>query len=193
MEPINDVDSRAQIGEGTRVWHHAQIRENAQVGRNCVIGRGAYVGPGVQIGDNCKLQNYALVYDPAVLEPGVFIGPAVVLTNDRFPRSVSPDGSLRGAQDWDIVGVTVREGASIGARSVCVAPVTIGAWALVAAGSTVIRDVPAFALVAGSPARQIGWVGKQGVPLERVDASTWRCPATGVAYSETDGVLEEMP
>lgn len=191
MELVNDVDPRALIGDGTKVWHYAQVRENAHIGRDCVIGRGVYVGPDVQIGDNCKIQNYALVYDPAVLEAGVFVGPAVVLTNDKFPRAVDPDGSQRSAADWDSVGVTIRTGASIGARSVCVAPVTIGAWALVAAGSTVVKDVPDFALVAGSPARRIGWVGKHGVPLEQVDDTTWRCPATEALYVEIDGVLKE--
>lgn len=187
----NAVDPRAHIGEGTRVWHHAQVREDAEIGRNCIIGGGAYVGQGVRIGDNCKVQNYALVYDPAVLEDGVFIGPAVVLTNDRYPRAIDPDGQLKSADDWDPVGVTIRTGASIGARSVCVAPVTIGAWSLVAAGSTVIDDVPAFGLVAGSPARRIGWVGRAGVPLRDVGNGLWACPATGAQYRETDGVLEE--
>ncbi len=191
MQIINDVDPGAAIGQGTKVWHYAQIREGAVLGRDCVIGRGAYVGPGVRIGDNCKIQNYALVYDPAVIEDGVFIGPAVVLTNDRYPRAVSPDGALRGADDWDPVGVTIHHGASIGARSVCVAPVTIGAWALVAAGSTVIRDVPAFALVAGSPAKQVGWVGKHGVPLQDLRDGLWRCPASGGRFREIDGVLVE--
>ncbi len=193
MDIQNDVDPRAQIGAGTRIWHMAQVRENALIGENCVVGRGAYVGPGVRIGDNCKLQNYALVYDPAVLADGVFIGPAVVLTNDKFPRAVDPDGSLRNASDWDPVGVTIGQGASIGARSVCVAPVHIGDWALVAAGSTVIHDVPPFAIVAGSPARRIGWVGRFGVPLEQVDETTWKCPKTQNLYVEHDGILEERP
>ena len=124
MDIERDIDPRAQIGEGTRVWHHAQVREGAVLGDNCVIGRGAYIGPGVRVGANCKVQNYALVYDPARLGDGVFIGPAVVLTNDRYPRAVAPDGTLRRADDWEPVGVTIGDGASIGARSVCVAPVT---------------------------------------------------------------------
>ena len=188
----NDVDPGAVVGEGTRVWHLAQVREDAHIGKNCVIGRGAYIGQGVKIGDNCKVQNYALVYDPAVLEDGVFIGPAVVLTNDQYPRAISPDGSFRGADDWDEVGVTVRRGASVGAKSVCVAPVTIGAWALVAAGSVVIRDVPDFALVAGSPARRIGWVGRFGVPLTTEDGVTWTCPRTSEQYLEKDGLLKAL-
>jgi len=180
-----DVDDRAEIGEGSSVWHLAQVRENAHIGRNCIVGRGAYIGTGVHLGDNCKIQNYALVYEPAKLGDGVFVGPAVVLTNDHYPRAVNPDGSLKSGHDWEPVGVTIDDGASIGARSTCVAPVHIGRWALVAAGSVVVRDVPAFALVAGVPARRIRWVGKAGVPLEQIDDSLFRCPTTGDLYRET--------
>ena len=184
-----DVSADAQIGDGTSVWHLAQVREGAQLGENCVVGRGAYVGTGVRMGDNCKLQNYALVYEPAVLEDGVFVGPAVVFTNDHYPRAVTPDGALKRGDDWEAVGVTVREGASIGARAVCIAPVTVGRWALVAAGSVVNRDVPDFALVAGVPAKRLRWVGRAGVPLERDPdggESSWVCPKTGQKYIEKD-------
>ena len=185
-----DVDDRAELGDGTTVWHLAQVREGAKLGRNCIVGRGAYVGTGVQMGDNCKLQNYALVYEPARLEDGVFIGPAAVLTNDLYPRSIDPEGNLKRGDDWEAVGVTIRTGASIGARAVCVAPVTIGRWATVAAGAIVTKDVPDFALVAGVPAKRIRWVGHAGVPLEQVDG-TWRCPKTGRMYVEADGRLTE--
>jgi UDP-2-acetamido-3-amino-2,3-dideoxy-glucuronate N-acetyltransferase len=179
------VDESAVVGDGTSVWELAQIRENAMLGTGCVIGRGAYVGSGVVVGNNVKLQNYALVYEPAVLEDGVFVGPAAVLTNDEYPRSVDPDGNLKRASDWQPVGVTVREGASLGARSVCVAPVTVGRWAMVAAGAVVTKDVTDFALVVGVPARQIGWVGRSGRRLEAGGSSgTWRCPETGTAYRE---------
>jgi acetyltransferase-like isoleucine patch superfamily enzyme len=192
-----DVDDRARVGEGTQVWHLAQVREEAVVGAECIIGRGAYVGPGVRIGDRVKLQNHALVYEPAVLEDGVFIGPAVVLTNDTYPRSVTPDGRLKRGEDWTPVGVTVREGASVGARAVCVAPVTIGRWATVAAGAVVTRDVPDFALVAGVPARFLRWVGRAGVPLDPVpqEPGEWRCPQTGERYREQDGggLVEATP
>src|ERR1700753_3552356 len=94
VQETADVDSSAVIGPGTTIWHLAQVREKAAIGRGCIIGRGAYVGPGVIIGDHVKLQNYALVYEPARLEDGVFIGPAVVLTNDMFPRSVEGGGHL---------------------------------------------------------------------------------------------------
>ena len=126
-----EVDPTATIGDGSSIWHLVQIRNNAKIGENCIIGRGAYIGTGVEVGDNCKIQNYALVYEPAKLGNGVFIGPAAVLTNDQFPRAVNPDGSIKSASDWDAVGVTIGDGASIGARAICIAPVTIGAWALV--------------------------------------------------------------
>ena len=184
-----DVADTARIGDGTRVWHLAQIREGATVGSNCTIGRGAYIGPAVVVGDNCKLQNYALVYEPARLGDGVFVGPAAVLTNDLHPRAVTPEGTLKNSDDWVAVGVTVGEGASIGAGAVCVAPVRIGEWATVAAGAVVTRDVPAYALVAGVPARQRGWIGRAGHSLKQDDGGSWLCPATGWRYEEIDGQL----
>lgn len=184
-----DVDASATLGEGTSVWHLAQVREVAVIGRNCVVGRGAYIGAGVVMGDNCKVQNYALVYEPARLGHGVFIGPAVVLTNDAYPRAVTPEGELKSADDWPPVGVTIGDGAAIGARSVCVAPVEIGAWALVAAGSVVTHDVPAHALVAGAPARRIGWVGRDGKRLSTEDGTIWTSASSGEHFREDDGAL----
>lgn len=185
-----DVSPDASIGDGSSIWHLAQVREQAQLGKNCIIGRGAYVGTGVVMGDNCKVQNYALVYEPARLGDGVFIGPAVVLTNDTYPRAINEDGSQKSAHDWEPVGVTIKRGAAIGARATCVAPVTIGEWATVAAGAVVVKDVPNYALVAGVPAKRLGWVGESGVPLTAGDADgVWVCPSSGARFFETDGIL----
>ena len=195
IAPSADVAADAVIGDGSSIWHLAQVREGARIGVQCTVGRGAYIGPGVRVGDNVKIQNYALVYEPAVVGDGAFIGPAAVFTNDQFPRSVTPVGRVKSGSDWDPVGVTVREGASIGARAVCVAPVTIGRWALVAAGATVVHDVPDFALVAGVPARRIGWVGRAGVPLMEApdEERVWVCPQTGSRYVQvSDEELEEQ-
>jgi acetyltransferase-like isoleucine patch superfamily enzyme len=186
-----DVATDAEIGPGCAVWGLAQVREGATLGPNCVIGRGAYIGTGVVLGANCKVQNYALVYEPARLADGVFIGPGAVLTNDTHPRAVNPDGTLKSAHDWKAVGVTVGRGAAIGARATCVAPVTIGEWAAVAAGAVVVKDVPAFALVAGVPARRIGWVGRAGHPLIRQEDGAWMCPVTGGRHIESEGSLRE--
>ena len=187
-----DVDERAMLGPGTTVWHLAQIREHARLGRDCIVGRGAYVGPGVVIGDNVKLQNYALVYEPAQLEDGVFIGPAAVLTNDMYPRSVDVSGKLKRPSDWTPEGIIVREGASLGARVVVVAGRVIGRWALVAAGAVVTRDVPDFALSAGVPARRIAWVGRAGEPLLNASARRWRCPRTDEFFEERGDCLVPM-
>lgn len=194
IAPSADVAESADIAPSASIWHLAQVREDATIGDHCIVGRGAYIGVGVHLGKNCKIQNHALVYEPAYLADGVFIGPGVVLTNDHNPRAVTPDGELKSASDWLPVGVQIDEGAAVGARAVCVAPVRIGAWALVAAGAVVTADVPAFALVAGTPARRIGWVGKAGVRLvEEPDRpGVYRCPQTQSLYRlrEPD-ILEE--
>ena len=187
VHPTAEVSPDAAVGQRTMVWHLAQIREHAQVGRECVIGRGVYLGPGVAVGDRCKIEHQALLYEPTVLEDGVFVGPGVVFTNDLHPRAVNLDGRPKGPEDSEAVGVHVGEGASIGARAVVVAPARVGRGAMVAAGAVVTRDVPDFALVAGVPARRLGWVGRAGVRLD----SHLRCPVTGQQYAvDTTGLVE---
>jgi acetyltransferase-like isoleucine patch superfamily enzyme len=190
IDATSDVSPSAVIGSGSRIWASSQIRESAVIGKNCIVGRNVYIGSGVKIGDACKIQNNALVYEPAVLFDGVFIGPGAILTNDQFPRAVNSDLSLKTASDWDSVGVTIHEGASVGAGAVCVAPVTIGAWSMIAAGAVVTRDVSSFALVAGVPARQIGWVGKSGYKLNK-SGDSFICPISGQEYCFVDGELQE--
>lgn len=180
------VDPAAYVHSSVVAWQGTHIRERAIVGAGSSLGQYVYVGPGAVIGSNCKIQNGAMIYEPAVLGDGVFIGPRVVLTNDLHPRAVTPSGIPKSADDWTPVGVTIEYGASIGAGAVCVAPVTIGEWATVAAGAVVVNDVPSYALVGGVPARRIGWVGRSGVPLEQ-HAGRWRCPVTAEEFVEVDG------
>ena len=174
------------------VWDLSQVRSGAIIGEECVIGRNVFVDAGVSIGDRCKVQNNALLYAPASIGDGVFVGPAAVLTNDRYPRAIGVDGALKSSDDWDPEGVVVEYGASIGAAAVVLGGVTVGRCALVAANSMVTKDVPDYALVAGSPAQRIAWVGRAGRPLEQVDASRWRCAVTDTTFVEDDDRLREQ-
>ena len=185
------VDESAQLGPGTAVWAMATIRADASIGRECVIGQSAFVDTAVVVGDRCKIQNNALVYAPATLGDGVFIGPAAVLTNDRTPRAVMPDGALKREADWEMAGVVVHDGASIGANATVVAGIEVGAWALIAAGAVVTRSVPAHGLVAGVPAARIGWVGRSGRQLVE-DGGMLLDPDTGDRYADHGDWIEGL-
>lgn len=165
IHPSADVSPQATIGPGTRIWHHAQVREGARIGANCIIGKSVYVDFEVSIGANSKLQNGVYVYHGATIEDGVFLGPGVILTNDRLPRAINPDGSLKTAADWQVSPILVRRGASIGAGAIVLPGVTIGEFAMIGAGAVVTHDVPPHGLVYGNPARLHGYVCRCGQAL----------------------------
>jgi UDP-2-acetamido-3-amino-2,3-dideoxy-glucuronate N-acetyltransferase len=157
IHPTADVSPSAVIGQGTNIWHQAQVREDAQLGRNCIVGKGAYIDTGVMIGDNVKIQNGAFIYHGVTIENGVFIGPRACFTNDMFPRAITPEGALKTDADWQVSTTLVRYGASIGAGAVVLPDLIIGRFALVGAGAVVTRSVPDHGLVVGNPARLIGF------------------------------------
>lgn len=154
IHPSAEVHGRAVIGEGTKVWNLVQIREDAVIGEDCILSKDVYIDAGVKIGDRCKIQNGVSVYAGVTLEDDVFLGPYAVLTNDKVPRAFN--------RDWKIVPTLIKEGASIGANATIVCGVTIGEYAMVAAGSVVTKDVEPYSLVVGNPARHRCYVDKDG-------------------------------
>jgi acetyltransferase-like isoleucine patch superfamily enzyme len=158
IHPTAHVDDRAEIGEGTKIWINSQVREGARIGRNCILSKDVYIDHAVAIGDDCKVQNSVSVYNGVTIEDGVFVGPNACFTNDKVPRAQNPD--------WTITPTLVRQGASIGANATIVCGITIGEYAMIAAGSVVTKDVPDFALVMGNPARIVGQVDKAGNRVE---------------------------
>ena len=205
IHPSADVAADARLGERTRVWNRAQIREGAVVGDDCIVGKDAYIDFGVRIGDKVKIQNGALVYHGVTVESGVFIGPGAILTNDRFPRSITPAGELAGADDWTVSQIVLRYGCSVGAGAVVVAGCDVGRFATVGAGAVVTRSVPDFGLVVGNPARLLGWVcacgqrlaGADGLPLPGVADADAACRACGRRYTIGGGrcapASDDMP
>jgi acetyltransferase-like isoleucine patch superfamily enzyme len=156
--PTAEVSPDASIGAGTRIWHYVQIRERATIGEECNLGKGVYVDFDVVIGDRCKLQNGVFVYHGSTLEDGVFLGPGVLLLNDKHPRAINMDGSLKSDDDWAVSPVHVGQGAALGGGAILTPGVSVGRWATVGAGSVVTRNVPAFGLVYGNPARLMGYL-----------------------------------
>ncbi len=165
IHPTADVSPKAVLGDGTSVWNQAQIRENATLGKNCVVSKNVYIDFDVVIGDHCKIQNNSSIYHGATLGNGVFVGPHCVITNDRFPRAVNPDGSLKSATDWTVSKIRVEDGAALGAGTILVCGITIGKWAMTGSGSVVTKNVPPYALVSGNPARVRGFVCPCGSKL----------------------------
>ena len=195
IHPSADLEADVAVGERTSIWNRAQLRTGARIGAECVVGRDAFIDEGVTIGDRVKIQNGALIYHGVTIEDGVFIGPNAILTNDRYPRAVTSSGELARAEDWTVSPITLRYGCSIGAGAVVVAGVEVGRFATVGAGAVVTRSVPGHALVAGNPARRLGWMCACGMRL--VDANgdpaepepphysrdtTLHCPHCGRVY-----------
>ncbi|MCB0125655.1 MAG: N-acetyltransferase [Caldilineaceae bacterium] len=165
IHPTAEVSPQASIGHDTQIWNHTQIRERAVVGSQCVVGRDVYIDVDVHIGDRVKIQNSALLYRGVTIADGVFIGPRVCFTNDRYPRAITPSGTLKTTDDWTQGEIFVEYGASIGAGAIIVTGVTIGRFAMVAAGAVVTRDVPPHGLVMGVPAQLVNHVCACGQPL----------------------------
>lgn len=177
IHPSAIVDEGAQIGEGSRVWHFVHVCSGAKIGKNVSMGQGVFVGNKVTIADNCKIQNNVSVYDNVHLEEGVFCGPSMVFTNVYNPRSLIERKS-------EYRDTLVKKGATLGANCTIVCGVTVSEYAFVGAGAVINKDVPAYALVVGVPARQIGWMsefGEQlGLPVQGEGEAT--CSHTGSRY-----------
>ena len=184
-----EVAPDADIGPGTGIWNQAQVRERARIGARCVIGKNVYVDVDVVIGDDVKIQNNVSVFHGVTIEDGVFVGPHVCFTNDRIPRAINRDGSLKADADWEVSPIVVRHGAALGANSTILPGVTIGRWAMVGSGSVVTRDVADHDLVVGNPARRLASVCACGEPLRDVDGAAFRgaCPRCGHPFPPEDG------
>lgn len=175
------IETPCSIGPGTRIWHHCHVMAGARIGSDCVLGMGVQISGGAIVGDRVKIQNNVSVYDGVVIEDGAFLGPSCVLTNVKYPRA---EISRKHAFEETRIG----RGATLGANATIVCGVKVGAYAFVAAGAVVTRDVAPHALVSGVPARQVGWVGRVGVPLIE-DGDALRCPESSERYRVVDGAL----
>ena len=154
IHPTAEVSPDAIIGDGTKIWNNAQVREKSEIGTNCIISKNVYIDTCVKIGNNCKIQNNVNVYHGVFIENDVFLGPSMTFTNDLYPRADN--------QEWEIVQTIVRQGVSIGANATIICGVTLSDYAMIGAGAVVTKDVPQHALVVGNPARIIGYVCKCG-------------------------------
>lgn len=170
------VDPGAKIGKGTKIWHFCHIMSGAEIGEGCTLGQNVFVAKNVKIGNHVKIQNNVSIYEGVILEDYVFCGPSCVFTNIKTPRSAFPRNRSK-----DYIPTVVKRGATIGANATIVCGTTIGEWAFVAAGAVVTKDVPPYALVAGVPARQMGWACQCGVPL-KFTADEAICKACGRRY-----------
>lgn len=165
IHPTSQISSKARIGVGTTIWQYTHVREKVLIGKNCVIGNGVYIDTGVKIGNNVKIQDRVLIYRKATLEDGVFLGPGVILTNDKYPRAINSKGGIKSFEEFNPGKVLIKKGASVGAGSIILTDLTVGKFAMVGAGSIVTENIPDYGLVLGSPANLIGFVCTCGQTL----------------------------
>ena len=184
VHPSAYVDAPCDIGEGTKIWHFSHLMANCKIGRGCILGQNVHVASGVVIGNNVKIQNNVSLYTGVVIEDDVFLGPSCVLTNITNPRSEIVRRHL-------YEKTLIRKGASIGANATIVCGTTVGRFAFIAAGAVVTKDVPAYALMMGVPARQTGGMSRHGYRLGKTsEQGTLVCPVSGLRYQEqVQGVL----
>lgn len=181
VHPTSIIDDDVEIGAGTRIWHFGHIQSGARIGENCSLGQNVNVSNHVKVGDGCKLQNNVSLYEGVELEDNVFCGPSCVFTNDLTPRAKYPKGPAGYKR------TVVHTGATIGANATIVCGHELGAWCMIAAGAVVTKDVPAYALMAGVPAHQIGWVCECGQALD----GHLHCGSCGRQYHLEEGALSE--
>lgn len=177
IHPTAVIDQPCSIGMGTKIWHFVHISENVRLGERCVLGQNVMIAPGVEIGSNVKIQNNVAVYSGVTIEDDVFLGPSCVLTNVSNPRSQVVRRDL-------YERTLIRRGASIGANATVVCGITLGRYCFIAAGAVVTRDVPDYAMIAGVPGRQRGWVSRHGHPLRKAVEGVFTCPESGLRYRE---------
>lgn len=162
IHPTAEISNGVTIGDGTLIWHQAQVREGAVIGSECTLSKGVYIDIGVKIGNRVKIQNHVSVYRGVTLEDGVFVGPNATFTNDFAPRSITVDGRMRTDDDWTLVPTLIRTGAAICANATVICGIEIGRWAMIGAGAVITRSVPDHALMVGVPARLMGFVSYSG-------------------------------
>ncbi|GAB4497623.1 MAG: acyltransferase [Saprospiraceae bacterium] len=183
--PTAVIDEGAVIGDGSKIWHFSHVMPNSEMGQNCILGQNVLVSPRVKLGNNVKVQNNVSIYTGVICEDDTFLGPSMVFTNVINPRSF-----LERKNEFRTT--LVKKGASIGANATVICGVTLGEYCLIGAGAVVTKDVPAFALVVGNPARHLGWVSRYGIRLHFDEKGEAVCAESGERYKLENGTVRQM-
>jgi UDP-2-acetamido-3-amino-2,3-dideoxy-glucuronate N-acetyltransferase len=182
IHPTAIIDEGAVVGEGTRIWHFCHLMPGARVGKNCILGQNVFIDNNTSIGNGVKIQNNVSVYNGVEIEDDVFLGPSMVFTNVRNPRSFIERKS-------EFRKTLIKKGATIGANATILCGIEIGSYAMIGAGTVVVKNVPSYALIVGNPGQQIGWISEAGHTLDFGDGDTAICPQDGKHYKIANGIV----